>query len=78
MIAVPTTAGTGSEAQSFALITDPSTHQKMACGDKKALAACAILDPDLTRTVPRSVAAATGLHRATVAKAASLAGVAAA
>lgn len=65
MIAVPTTAGTGSEAQSFALITDPATHQKMACGDKKALAACAILDPDLTRTVPRSVAAATGIDAVT-------------
>ena len=37
MIAIPTTAGTGSDAQSFALITDPETHQKMACGDAKAL-----------------------------------------
>lgn len=61
LIAVPTTAGTGSEAQSFALITDPATHQKMACGDKKALARVAILDPDLIRTVPRTVAAATGI-----------------
>lgn len=60
-VAVPTTAGTGSEAQSFALITDPKTHQKMACGDKKALARVAILDPDLIRTVPRAVAAATGI-----------------
>lgn len=60
-IAVPTTAGTGSEAQSFALITDPATHQKMACGDKKALARSAILDPDLIRTVPKAVAAATGI-----------------
>jgi alcohol dehydrogenase len=60
-IAVPTTAGTGSEAQSFALITDPDTHQKMACGDKKALARAAILDPDLLATVPRGVAAATGI-----------------
>ena len=33
MIAVPTTAGTGSEAQSFALISNEKTHQKMACGD---------------------------------------------
>ncbi len=36
MIAVPTTAGTGSETQSFALISDAETHVKMACGDKKA------------------------------------------
>lgn len=61
LIAVPTTAGTGSEAQSFALIADAKTHQKMACGDKKAAPAVAILDPDLTRTQPRLVAAATGL-----------------
>lgn len=61
LIAVPTTAGTGSEAQSFALITDPDTHQKMACGDEKALPRAAILDPELTRTMPRAVAAATGI-----------------
>jgi alcohol dehydrogenase len=61
LIAVPTTAGTGSEAQSFALITDPATHQKMACGDKKALPRLAILDADLTATQPPKVAAATGI-----------------
>jgi alcohol dehydrogenase len=61
MVAVPTTAGTGSEAQSFALITDPKTHQKMACGDKKALPALAILDADLTATQPPKVAAATAI-----------------
>lgn len=61
MIAVPTTAGTGSEAQSFALITDPATQQKMACGDKKAACRLAVLDPDLLETVPRPVAAATGI-----------------
>jgi len=33
---VPTTAGTGSEAQSYALIADADTHEKMACGDPKA------------------------------------------
>src|ERR1041385_1750111 len=33
LIAIPTTGGTGSERQSFALITDEQTHQKMACGD---------------------------------------------
>ena len=61
MVAVPTTAGTGSEAQSFALITDPETHQKMACGDRKALPALAILDADLTATQPPRVAAATAI-----------------
>jgi len=61
MIAIPTTAGTGSEAQSFALITDPETRQKMACGDPKALCRVAILDPDLTRTQPPQVAAAAGI-----------------
>src|SRR5262245_60840024 len=61
LIAVPTTAGTGSEAQSFALIADAQTHQKMACGDKKASARVSILDPDLTLTMPQSVTAATGI-----------------
>jgi alcohol dehydrogenase len=61
MIAVPTTAGTGSEAQSFALISDPVTHAKMACGDKKAAFRVAILDPKLTLTKPPWVTAVTGL-----------------
>ena len=61
MIAVPTTAGTGSEAQSYALISDPQTHVKMACGDPKALPKLAILDPGLTATQPAKVAAATGI-----------------
>lgn len=61
MIAVPTTAGTGSEAQSFALIANTQTHMKMACGDKKAACRVAILDPDLTISMPASVTAATGI-----------------
>jgi alcohol dehydrogenase len=60
-IAVPTTAGTGSEAQSFALISDEETRQKMACGDKKVAAVVAVLDPELTLTQPRFVAACTGM-----------------
>lgn len=61
MIAIPTTAGTGSEAQSYALISDAKTHVKMACGDPKALPRVAILDPDLTATQPPRVAAMTGI-----------------
>ena len=60
MIAVPTTAGTGSEAQSYALISDPATHDKMACGDPKATFAAAILDAALTLSQPAHVTAATG------------------
>ena len=61
MIAVPTTAGTGSEAQSFALIANAETHMKMACGDKKAACAVAILDPELTASMPDPVRMATGI-----------------
>jgi alcohol dehydrogenase len=61
LIAIPTTAGTGSEAQSFALIADEQTHQKMACGDRKATAAVAILDAELTLTQPAQVTADTGI-----------------
>ena len=59
-IGVPTTAGTGSEAQSYALISDSETHVKMACGDPKAAFRIAILDPELTLTQPRTVAAIAG------------------
>jgi alcohol dehydrogenase len=61
MIAVPTTAGTGSETQSFALISDARTHVKMACGDKKAACRIALLDPELTVTQPPRVTALTGI-----------------
>ena len=65
LIAIPTTAGTGSEAQSFALISDAKTHRKMACGDPKAAPAIAILDPDLTASQPPAVAALTAIDAVT-------------
>ena len=61
MIAIPTTAGTGSETQSFALISDADSHVKMACGDKKARCTIALLDPTLTLTQPPRVTALTGI-----------------
>lgn len=60
-IAVPTTAGTGSETQSFALITDAETGMKMACGDPAAAFRVAILDVTLTLTQPAMVTAVTGI-----------------
>ncbi len=61
LIAIPTTAGTGSECQSYALISDAVTHAKMACGDKKAAARIAILDPLLTLSQPPRVTRLTGM-----------------
>ena len=60
-IGIPTTIGTGSEAQSFALISQPETHIKMACGDKKARFDTVILDATLTKTLPRPIAAITAI-----------------
>ena len=59
-IGVPTTAGTGSEAQSWAVIADAATHLKMACGDPESSFRAAILDPTLTLSQPASVTAVTG------------------
>jgi len=59
-IGVPTTAGTGSEAQSYAIISDAETHAKMACGDEKAAFRIVILDPALTVSQPRAVTAISG------------------
>jgi len=60
-IGIPTTSGTGSEAQSYALIADEKTHMKMACGDRKAAFHVAILDPEVTVSQPASVTAVTGI-----------------
>jgi alcohol dehydrogenase len=60
MIGIPTTAGTGSEAQCYALITDDETKVKMACGDPKAAFQVAIIDPVLTLSQPPAVTAMSG------------------
>ncbi|MBR59182.1 MAG: alcohol dehydrogenase [Myxococcales bacterium] len=65
LIAIPTTAGTGSEVQQVALISDAQTHQKMACGDPALRPATAILDPNLTLSQPWEVACSTALDAMT-------------
>ena len=60
-IGIPTTAGTGSEAQSYALIEQDGTRRKMACGDPKARFVAVILDPETTATLPRAVTATSGM-----------------
>jgi alcohol dehydrogenase len=61
LIAVPTTAGTGSEVQSAALISDAVTHAKMVVWDHRLAPRVAVLDPEVTVSLPRAVTAATGI-----------------
>lgn len=58
---VPTTAGTGSEAGTRALVTDPATQAKLAVQSRHMMADYAVIDPDLTLSVPPAVTAATGV-----------------
>lgn len=58
---VPTTSGTGNEAGTRALVTDPATQNKLAVQSRHMLADIAVVDPDLTVTVPAAVTAATGV-----------------
>jgi len=58
---VPTTSGTGSEAGTRSLVTDPATQNKLAVQSRHMLADIAVIDPDLTLTVPAAVTAATGV-----------------
>lgn len=61
LVMVPTTAGTGSETQSFALITRERDGRKMACGDDQAVPRIVLLDPELTASAPPDVVAHAGL-----------------
>ncbi|MEI4472938.1 iron-containing alcohol dehydrogenase [Frigidibacter sp. MR17.24] len=61
LVQVPTTAGTGSEVGTRALITDPATMNKVATESRQMLADAAFIDPHLTASVPAFVTAATGV-----------------
>lgn len=60
-IAIPTTAGTGSEVTAFSVITDHSRNYKLTVFSYELIPAYAILDPELITTAPASVAAACGM-----------------
>ena len=60
MIGVPTTAGTGSEVQSYAVLAEAGTHKKIACGTPTAAFRVAILDAELTVSQPQDVTATSG------------------
>ena len=61
LIAIPTTAGTGSEVTAFSVITDHSRNYKLTVFSYKIIPSYAILDPELLTTAPVSVAAACGI-----------------
>jgi len=61
VIAVPTTAGTGSEVTRSAVITDSERHIKLSLRDEQIAPRVALVDPKLTITLPRQVTAATGM-----------------
>lgn len=65
LLAVATTAGTGSEVTRFTVITDPDTDVKMLVSDARLVPDVAIADPLLTHGCPRPVTASTGLDALT-------------
>ena len=64
-IAVPTTAGTGSETTIAAVITDSETHHKYALMDLHLVPKYAVLDPEMTRELPPRITATTGMDALT-------------
>lgn len=64
-IAIPTTAGTGSEVTIFTIITDTNTDVKMLIGSPELMPSVALVDPLLTIKAPRSITAATGIDALT-------------
>ena len=61
MVAIPTTAGTGSEATQFTIITDTKKDIKMLLKGKCLIPSLAVIDPQFTMTAPPKITAATGL-----------------
>lgn len=65
VIAVPTTAGTGSEATKVAVITDTSRHVKMMMASRPLLPSAAVVDFELSLSMPRALTAAVGVDTLT-------------
>ena len=64
-VALPTTAGTGSEVGRSAVVSDDTTHVKKIVFSGKLLAKCVFADPELTLDLPAAITAATGMDALT-------------
>lgn len=65
VVAIPTTAGTGSEVSYWAVLTDDTTGAKFSIGGRLVFPTVAICDPELTMTLPPSLTASTGMDALT-------------
>lgn len=65
IIAIPTTAGTGSEVTMWSVLTDPVSHRKVSIGSMRLMPRLAILDPNLTTGLPPGLTATTGMDALT-------------
>ncbi len=65
LVAIPTTAGTGSETTLAAVVTDAKTHEKYALNDPHLIPAIAVLDPTLTLKLPKHITSTTGMDALT-------------
>ena len=63
--AIPTTAGTGSEVTASALITDGQTRHKFPINDLMLIPKVSVLDPEVTRSLPKAITASTGMDALT-------------
>ena len=61
LVCIPTTSGTGSEISSFSVITDDKTGIKYPLADYAFTPSMAIIDPDFVMTMPKGLAAASGI-----------------
>lgn len=65
LIAIPTTAGTGSEATLSAVVTDPAQKHKYTMNNFTFIPSCAVLDPQVTFSLPPALTATTGMDALT-------------
>lgn len=65
VVAIPTTAGTGSEATRFTVVTDTSSDVKQLIADERIIPKLAIAEPEFTLSSPKSITASTGLDALT-------------